>query len=218
MSNILKSYIELSSKNIELELLAEMANVINKAVLSSIKDMEREIKDLTRNLMLNSRFYSEIMFGRLAGHMGIPISRTSIVVREIINGIVDDIGLVFTPFKAVGYNLTSGFELGIGRNGFAALINMSAGKVLTEKFQMLDWLKWMLTQGDKIIISGYSIRLEYGKGRSKQAVMSKTGRTWRVPPAFSGTITDNFISRTLLADLEKYAEIVFGILQRTLDG
>lgn len=59
----------------------------------------------------------------------------------------------------------------------------------------LPWLNWLLTQGTATIVSGYTYEAD-NSGRSGGGTMV-AGKAWRIPPQFSGTIENNFITRAL---------------------
>ena len=63
----------------------------------------------------------------------------------------------------------------------------------------LDWLNWLLTRGDDIIVGDYSFIQKPGIGRSGLGAMT-AGGVFRIPPEYSGTQDDNFITRTLLSE------------------
>jgi hypothetical protein len=62
----------------------------------------------------------------------------------------------------------------------------------------LPWLKWLLLDGTAIIIDNYTVTMGYNKySRTGGAVMTRTGGAWRVPPQYSGTMDDNWITRSI---------------------
>ena len=58
-------------------------------------------------------------------------------------------------------------------------------------------LQWLVERGDEIIVACYSYDAQSGLGRSGLGYMSQGG-AFRVPPQFSGTSDDNFITRSLI--------------------
>ena len=80
----------------------------------------------------------------------------------------------------------------------------------TEKGQSLHWLRWLLKEGAKPIVIGY--QYVPGKaGRSRGGVMMANAQSWRVPPQFSGTDENNFITRAF-SGREKEVQDLFGQL------
>ena len=62
----------------------------------------------------------------------------------------------------------------------------------------IPWLDWLLTEGDRILVSGFSLELGQGLGRSwgGRMVEAPIG-SWRIEPQYAGTLTDNFVTRAL---------------------
>ena len=62
-------------------------------------------------------------------------------------------------------------------------------------------MSWLLTRGYDVIITGYEVGYGRGLGRSGIGRMSGDGEdsrlTFRVNPAFSGTMDKNFITEAL---------------------
>lgn len=73
----------------------------------------------------------------------------------------------------------------------------------------VNWLEWILLAGDSIVVQTHYITYGFNKQRSSSrsglAIMKKTtGKGYRVPPAYSGIETDNFLTRAALqVNLEK---------------
>ena len=75
-----------------------------------------------------------------------------------------------------------------------------------------------MTEGDRIIIVGYHIKYDISSAQkqnsqSGSAIMVKGGN-WRVPPNFSGTLEDNWITRTF--DVEKIKGLLNNIVEKNL--
>lgn len=87
-------------------------------------------------------------------------------------------------------------EFSFQPSDFSNLLNLGSGHVITEKSDDLHWLEWLLTIGDTAIIVGYRYEPK-ASGRSGGGIMTK-GSFFRVPPQFSGTLENNFITRALL--------------------
>jgi hypothetical protein len=65
---------------------------------------------------------------------------------------------------------------------------------------MVTWLKWLLTQGDSIVIDDYHEKkgnyLRSDRSRSGGAIMEKGG-AWQVDSVYAGTEQDNWITKVL---------------------
>lgn len=75
----------------------------------------------------------------------------------------------------------------------------------------IKWLDWLLTKGNTIVVADYCVWYTPGNpnSRSGGAVMAKPG-SFRIPPAYAGTLNDNFITRAL----EGIEEFIFEEIKR----
>ena len=141
----------------------------------------------------------------LVGQFGI-YQDTNSIVDVIANTIAS---ATFIKTKPYNNNLKSGgLELNIQPTNFGNLLSLPQGHTFYQDGD-LHWLNWLLTRGDQIIIVGYEYNPETGLGRSKLGNM-KSGNSFRVPPEFSGTVDNNFITRALSGnDQEKIITKIF---------
>lgn len=128
----------------------------------------------------------------LAGQFGFNISASS-VVSAIVSSIVES-----TQVKFIEYNdrlRGGGFNIFCQPSNFLNLLSLPQGHTIYTGGD-LHWLDWMLTKGDTIIIINYRYNPQTGLGRSGLGNMIEGG-AFRVPPQYSGNITDNFVTRAL---------------------
>ena len=86
-------------------------------------------------------------------------------------------------------------EFSFQPSDFMNLLNLNSGNVTTEKGETINWLDWLLTAGDTAVVVGYRYEPKSG-GRSGGGIMIK-GSFFRIPPQFSGTLENNFVTRAL---------------------
>jgi len=128
----------------------------------------------------------------LIGQFGI-YQDTNAIVNSIANSIAQS-----TTIRTRQYtnNLRGGgLELNVQPIDFSNLLSLQEGHTIYEDGD-LHWLNWLLTRGDQIIIVGYEYNPQTGLGRSKLGNMIQ-GTSFRIPPQFSGTPDNNFITRAL---------------------
>jgi hypothetical protein len=104
--------------------------------------------------------------------------------------------VVFKPFNN---NLRGGISINIQPASFVNLLSLQEG-FTTYSGGTLHWLDWLLLKGDSIIIIDYQYNPKIGLGRSNLGNMI-AGGSFRVPPQFSGSEDDNFITRALTGDV-----------------
>lgn len=138
----------------------------------------------------------------LAGQFGIQPGIVSAIISSIKTSIQNSITIKFVRYNDKLTN--GGLEINFQPSNFNNLLSLPFGHVVYEGGD-LHWLKWLLTAGDTVIVANYQYNPVTGLGRSGLGNMVGGG-SWRVPPQFSGTIDNNFITRALTSP-EAYNDI-----------
>lgn len=146
--------------------------------------------------------------GSLASAFGIFPGEDDRIVELIINEIINSIELNIKPANQY---VKTVIEIIFQKNGINSLINLPGTSVITELGTQLKWLEWLLTKGDSVVITGYYYAPEIGRGRSGGGTM-KIGGSFRVPPNFSGTLENNFITRAFSDKEKQIGQILLEIL------
>jgi hypothetical protein len=193
---------------------------INKAIISSLNEIISKRKNTARYKLKSSingwiRSSPEIESlladgfpNSLSAQFGLRQGSAEQAVEDIVNAIVSSIQI---EFKKIDKNFTGGVEFTCQPTTFSEILGLSSGHVLTEKGADLHWIDWLLTQGDKVIVVGY--RYQAGSaGRSGGGRMIPKG-VFRVPPKFSGSINDNFITRALSGKEQEISNILTGVFK-----
>lgn len=129
--------------------------------------------------------------GRYYSDLGVPD------IKERLDRIISFLA------KSVQYTLLRTkkaiiYEVGVSKEKIKQLAELSEGIFITEKGTALEWLRWLLLEGDRFIIIGFDtyIKPQYSRTGYKIMVQTKTRRGWRVPPEIAGTENNNFITRS----------------------
>jgi len=190
------------------ESVGEISKNINKAIADYINDKIKKNTNtlITKvNLLIPNWIKSqpEIVSllskdsSSLAGHFGISGS-TSSIVEIIVSSVTSSTSLKFIPYND---KLVGGLELYFQPSNFSNLLSLPQGHA-TYSGGDLHWLDWLLTRGDSIIVANYQYNPQTGLGRSGLGNMV-AGNSFRVPPQFSGTKDDNFITRSLIGPTQE---------------
>ena len=168
--------------------------VVNKlkGYVRSWLEMQPEINDLRQDGV------------GLNAELGLQAGTGSFVASTIVDASVRSIE---TKVTKVNRNLKGGFVFNFQPKNLINLLSLPEARIITEKGVTLDWLKWLLTMGDTPIIFGYDFLPTPGQGRSGGGTMVG-GSMWRIQPKYAGTISNNFITRSLIGKEQ--------ILQETL--
>ena len=197
-----------SIQEIEKKVNKAFAEELNKALLKNKNEILTKCKEIvTKSILLQPEIQSlgSATVDSLAGQFGLTTAQAAAVPGAISSAVESSVQLVLKPYNA---SLAGGLEVNFQPSDFANLLNLPIGHVIYDKGD-LHWMSWILTQGDRVIVIGYSYDPTTGLGRSGLGTMSKGG-FFRVPPQFSGTPKNNFVTRALINDsVEKQISTVF---------
>ena len=203
-----------------LESNAEISRLINQAISEKFnKTLKRNRKKIFTNIKalipswISSQpemqsIQAEGVAFSLASQFGIKSGTSAAVVAAIANSVTESLQIELTDIS--NKTLSGGLVIYIQPSNFANLLSLSEGFVNTRS-DSLHWLDWLLIQGDKTIVSGYNYTPS-DEGRSGGGVMIGGGG-WRVPPEFSGTIQDNFVTRALSGRGDAIAKVIGSVIK-----
>ena len=197
---------------IENNILSALATQFNSSMKSNASKILNSIKLLIPSWISNQPEMQSLLSGNtqsLVGQFGITIS-PSTIVNTIITSIVNSCSLSIVPYNNKLKN--GGIEINIQPDDFSNLLSLPQGHSVYRDGD-LHWLDWLLNKGDQVIIVGYEYNPQTGLGRSKLGNM-KSGGSFRVPPEFSGTSDNNFVTRSLVGSSQE--KEIANILQKIL--
>jgi hypothetical protein len=197
---------------IENNILSALATQFNSSMKSNASKILNSIKLLIPSWISNQPEMQSLLSGNtqsLVGQFGITIS-PSTIVNTIITSIVNSCSVSIVPYNNKLKN--GGIEINIQPDDFSNLLSLPQGHSVYRDGD-LHWLDWLLNKGDQVIIVGYEYNPQTGLGRSKLGNM-KSGGSFRVPPEFSGTSDNNFVTRSLVGSSQE--KEIANILQKIL--
>lgn len=147
----------------------------------------------------------------LAGLFGLTPPNADRAANVIIDAVVSSLNIKLVPYNKTF--TTGGLEISFQPSDFSNLLSLQEGHTKIYNGD-LHWLQWLLQRGDSIIITNYQYNPGTGLGRSGLGSMVQGG-SFRVPPQFSGTDNNNFITRALIGpsqekELTKLFKEIFG--------
>ena len=201
------------------EINKRIAQKLSSALRSAAPLILSEVKDVVRDAIVSSPEYRELFGGSLQAELGVPSAGTRI--DRSLDMWLDSIEIEIERPKFSIRGVTAGLSIVGIRDGYADALGTSDASYTTEKGKVIPWLQWLLLEGDRAIIADYTFSSDIGTGqrsRTGLGVMRQDrSRRWRVPPQFSGTSTNNFVTRSLASvaiQIEKsiqfYIERFFG--------
>lgn len=200
-----------SIKNIEKNINEALSIAINKEINKNISKIYLSAQSLIPS-WINSQ--PEIISLRssdensLSGQFGIKGAVINIV-DKIVQSVVNATEIKFIQYTK---NLKGGLELRFQPTTFANLLSLPEGHTVYNGGD-LHWLDWLLKRGDNIIVANYQYNPQTGLGRSGLGNMIPGG-SFRVPPQFSGTEDNNFITRAFIGSSQE--KDISNLIQRIL--
>ena len=156
--------------------------------------------------------YNSLSLGQLKKDFGFKLGENvgEKVVKEISKTIH------FTKLPATS-STVGGLRCEVLKEGIEFLLNKDFS-AYDSNGNLVDWLNWLLTAGDTIVVSDYQIfygDYNYPPSRSRGAIMVKMpSKGFRVSPHHAGTIEDNWITRAFA----KAGREIQPILQKALEN
>lgn len=200
----------------------QISKEINKAILQELNgrlpSVFKKTQDYIRQTIIESiksqPEYISLLSGSLKYEFGLPDS--SARVGAILDTIEKSLYVEYQQPKISGSKIVGGFFIGMVNSGFSDILSLKESIFITEKGAPLEWLKWLLLEGDKTIIIGYDFNIgNYKNSRTGGGIMSPSfNGSWRVPPEFAGTIENNWIVRAVESVQDQIESQVFSLLQK----
>ena len=184
-----------------------MSVELNKRFQRLMPEIERELGKKLETWLMFSPEIKAVAYGPLKGDFGIPKGKEIAAANKIMAAVAQASRVDFKPFTK---NLKGGLTIKIQPANFKNILD-AIEPVITEKGESLDWISWLLTRGDDVVVADYHV-VPGNHGRSGDAVM-KQGDFFRVRPEYSGTIEDNAITRALKNRQKEIAKILNTLLR-----
>ena len=102
--------------------------------------------------------------------------------------------------RLVGQNIVGGIKVEMVLANYSDVLALSASVQATNKKRKLQWLQWLLEEGDRRIVVDYDIEYNFDpdryNSRTGLAIMKKSdNRSWGVPSQYAGYRNKNFVTR-----------------------
>ena len=177
-----------------------IADHINSIATKIAADVTETIKPLVYDAVHDCHEMQALRSSDLRAAMGLNPPQARDVSKQIAESVSSS--LIVESGKVTPKNLSTMISIYVQPAGLDNVLSVGGSTVnytSTEGKQVtIPWLDWLLTEGDRILVSGFSLELGQGLGRSwaGRMVEAPTG-SWRIEPQYAGTLTDNFVTRAL---------------------
>lgn len=178
-------------------ILDRFALHLNSVFRRAASGVQRRVGEVCESLIQGREEYQSLLNGELLGELGVPDIQPRL--RHILDTVKRSVTIESTPIMRQGDQLTGGMVVKMIPADYADILGLGDAAYVTDKGTNIQWLDWLLNEGARIIVIGYEAKLrlspqEAARSRTGLGLMRK-GTGWRVPPGFSGTPDDNFITR-----------------------
>ena len=207
----MKAYIKI------LDTITEITNKINKAYAEELNKkinskrnfIITECSTLASEAIIGSKEMRALANGTLSGMFGMLSGSEGGAINAIAQAVASS---VTVEYRKINSQLKGGLKINFQPDTFVNILNLPQGHVSIKNGD-LHWLEWMILRGDSPIVANFSYQPKAGAGRSGRGTMV-SGGYFAIPPEYSGTRDDNFITRVLLS---KEMEILLnGVVRKAL--
>jgi hypothetical protein len=223
-SNIGDFHFELihNNKRIQKDMYRALAHQMNDIFGTARATVEDAIATKIKQVFINTSVYDALINGPLDAHFGIPQGQALGKLDEIINTIATSILVEHKPIRSRSNEFTGGYIVNIVKSNYEDILLLPGAHVVNsfgpEGDELLPWLAWLLLAGNQILV--YDYRIQFGnfkKSRSGDAIMvPDEAGGWSVPPAYSGTVRNNWLTRAMKDNAAFIENIIVGAIQHTI--
>jgi hypothetical protein len=201
-----------SNNEIERLILTSLVKKINTRISKNINRIQIQLIETNLRFFKHSDTYQALTIGDLKLELGFPAGQEFQIADAIVVAAANSVKVRLDPFK-VGNNITGGLSVSLIRSDFFDLLSLSEANIDIEGGQ-IPWLEWLLTQGDQILVSDYSV-IYKDAGRSEGAIMiPKPGSFWKMPTEYAGTSSDNWFTR--IVSSKPYLDSLGNIIEKNI--
>lgn len=189
--------IDINEREVEKAIVDAFRTQINSVLSKAATHIKARVRQEIYSRITEAPEYKSLVnHGQLQGELGVPNPGSS--MAAILNIWIKSIQITLRPAKKTGNDIRAFLDIDMINGSFSDVLNLEEAKYYTEKGQEIPWLEWLLTFGDSIIVRNYDIVFNAKYSRTGLNIMLKDiSSNWRIPPEFSGTINNNFVTRAL---------------------
>ncbi len=191
-------------KDIEQWINLECAKHVNKILPDAARYCTTILREYLVNTIQGSEIYRSLVSGMLRAEFGLRDGQSK--VDGILKVWANSFKVKVNNSRKSGNGFQASFQIGAINANFSDVLYLIDAVQHSHGGDVL-WLKWLLLEGDKIVVKGYNINYnltprERIRSRSGDALMFVISsnrlpnkQSYRVPSQYSGVITDNWITQ-----------------------
>lgn len=192
---------------LQLNLVENNNTVANKILIALLDPVTEYMNDIIRKIKIelpsivsrsifNTQEYVSLTSGQLKFELGIPNPEQKIT--SLLNIWTSNIEYNYIPPRVIAGQIKSSFSIGLIKSDFSDVLGTDYAIVRDSSGYQLPWLQWLLLDGNVPLVSNHQVIMgPSSRSRTGYAIMRKSSQNWKVPSQFSGTLSDNWITRAL---------------------
>ena len=198
-----------SNKQIEQLIIKELTKMVSPVFKGALKPIQDGVREIVHKAILDCPEMKSLNGGTLQWDIGLTSGQAATIVAGWADAVASSVIVEFKPIKIRRKTATGGIVIEIQPSDYSNRLRTDLRAIWGDNIEKTSFTPEvdaiLLSWGDRILVVDYDIA--YGSfGRSGGARMERNeGGGWgigqglsRVPPEYSGTIEDNFITRALL--------------------
>lgn len=200
--------------NFKRYILDTISTTINKRLFSQSNTTEKTISNIVIESIKNQPEYTSLKSGILRHQFGLA----NVGVVDAILSELNDIQVKIIKPNISGDSIEAKFVINMIKNNFADILSSSAASYVSEKGSTIEWLRWLLLEGNNSVVIGYRYipKIDPRSRTGKGIMINSESSVYRVAPEFAGTLDDNWITRGLDAALPEIENYMNNMVKRSL--
>lgn len=202
-----------SQKQIEDKILKALLPQVQSLFNKSQKNLKNNLGILFSQAIKKSPEYNSINNGTLGYELGVPDGNSRI--DQLLQYWIGSMQVKIEKPSIKSSNIKSSLSIGICRSDLADIISSDIAIIVDGRTgSRVEWLSWLSLLGDTTIVKDYDFELGPSPySRTGGGIMRPSGGSkWSVPSQFSGTVDNNWITRSV----DSVENEVYSILERSL--
>lgn len=192
-----------TDKQIKRLILDAYRDALHIAIKKAASKIKQRVRFLIQRKIRSQPEYQALLSGKLQAEFGLDNPKG---IEDIITIWANSITVFILNTKSVNGVIKGGIEIRAIKSDYSDVLADAAAYQRTENNDTLDWLQWLLLEGDKKIIRRYDVQYD-SRGRAG-AIMVKSKKSWGVPAEYAGTAQNNWATRAMDSVEDEISDIV----------
>jgi hypothetical protein len=188
-----------SQSEINTKILNEIKNYLQPIFNKISKNIQPLLEKDIESVVKSEPEYLSLISGILRSELGIPDADQRI--DRMLSAWSSSADIQTKTISIQGSRLVGGFSIYMIRSDFSDILSIPESVIVdSSSGSSIEWLRWLLLEGNKaIILRNYTVTYPGPNSRSRtgNAIMVQSTKNWRIPMAFAGSPTNNWITRAI---------------------